>query len=95
MTLAESTVPLSDGEKAMTPGPSCFSQSLRVPGSTCARIVLLVWPLMSGKPSSGLGTSSYFAGGEKFSKGSGVGATVIAGGGIGFGPVRSGRPTWW
>jgi hypothetical protein len=50
---------------------------------------------MSGKPSSGLGTSSYFAGGEKFSKGSGVGATVIAGGGIGFGPVRSGRPTWW
>jgi len=53
---------------------------------------------MSGKPSSGLGTSSYFAGGEKPSKvclGSGAGAAAIAGGGMGFGPVRSGRPIWW
>ena len=72
-----------------------FVQSLRVVGSRWARMVLSLWPLMVGNPSSGLGTSLYFAGGEKFRKQFWGGANAIPGGGMGFGPVRCGCPIWW
>ena len=65
VTLAVLTMPLSDGENAMTPGPDCFSfsQRRRVVGLRWAWIVLYMCPLMTGNPASGLGTSSYFVGG--------------------------------